>query len=71
VPLALPDQARVKVTIDMQLDSELAKKGEGKRATIEGGDAAGDFGAELDALLFDGPVLPPDFSRADIYADHD
>lgn len=30
-----------------------------------------DFDAELDALVFDGPGLPPDFSRADIYSDHD
>jgi hypothetical protein len=30
-----------------------------------------DFDAELQSLLFSGPVLPADFSRADIYADHD
>jgi hypothetical protein len=30
-----------------------------------------DFDAERDELLFDGPSLPADFSRADIYADHD
>ncbi|MGD9720030.1 MAG: hypothetical protein AB7O59_02305 [Pirellulales bacterium] len=30
-----------------------------------------DFDAELDELVFDGPSLPRDFSRADIYADHD
>ncbi len=30
-----------------------------------------DFDAELESLLFDGPSLPPDFSRADIYSDHD
>jgi hypothetical protein len=33
--------------------------------------APGDFEAELDALVFDGPSLPQGFSRADIYADHD
>ncbi|MFO0911685.1 MAG: hypothetical protein U0795_01905 [Pirellulales bacterium] len=27
--------------------------------------------AELDALSIDGPTLPSDFSRADIYVDHD
>ncbi|MBW3595743.1 MAG: hypothetical protein KY475_00545 [Planctomycetes bacterium] len=30
-----------------------------------------DFDRELEPLLFDGPNLPADFSRADIYADHD
>lgn len=30
-----------------------------------------EFDAELNALTHHGPSLPPDFSRADIYADHD
>jgi hypothetical protein len=30
-----------------------------------------DWEAELDALSIDGPTLPSDFSRADIYIDHD
>ncbi len=30
-----------------------------------------DFDSQLENLLFDGPALPEDFSRADIYADHD
>lgn len=30
-----------------------------------------DFQAELDRLSFNGPTLPADFSRADIYNDHD
>ncbi len=29
------------------------------------------FLEEVDELSFDGPSLPPDFSRADIYSDHD
>jgi hypothetical protein len=33
--------------------------------------ATGEFDQELEPLLFDGPPLPADFSRADIYADHD
>lgn len=33
--------------------------------------ASEDFDAELDALSFHGPSLPEDFSRADIYCDHD
>ena len=32
---------------------------------------AADFDAELEPLLLDGPTLPADFSRADIYLDHD
>jgi hypothetical protein len=35
-------------------------------------DATGvEFDDELESLLFDGPSLPADFSRADVYADHD
>jgi len=30
-----------------------------------------DFERELDELVSDGPTLPRDFSRADIYAEHD
>lgn len=30
-----------------------------------------DLEAELDGLLFRGPALPADFSRVDIYVDHD
>ena len=30
-----------------------------------------EFEAELEALSFHGPSLPADFSRADIYFDHD
>jgi predicted DNA-binding antitoxin AbrB/MazE fold protein len=62
-PLALPDKARVKLTVDTPSESNSAE------ATVE--TAGADFDAELDPLLFDGPSLPPDFSRADIYADHD
>jgi hypothetical protein len=32
---------------------------------------AADFDEELESLLFDGPTLPSDFSRADLYQDHD
>jgi hypothetical protein len=58
VPPALPDQARVKLTVE---------------PTPTAGPSAPspDFDAELEPLLFDGPNLPADFSRADIYADHD
>ena len=58
-PLALPDQARVKLTVD----AESAEKSSPRENA--------DFDTELAPLLFDGPNLPADFSRADIYADHD
>jgi predicted DNA-binding antitoxin AbrB/MazE fold protein len=32
--------------------------------------SSADFDRQLDLLLFDGPSLPVDFSRADIYCDH-
>ncbi len=35
------------------------------------GASAADFDEELESLLFDGPTLPADFSRADLYRDHD
>lgn len=57
VPLALPDQTRVTLSV--------------QPATAAGDASAADFEAELEPLLFDGPNLPADFSRADIYADHD
>lgn len=59
VPPRLPDQTRVRLTVDAQPNAT--------------GSAAqnADFDAELEPLMFDGPNLPPDFSRADIYADHD
>jgi len=33
--------------------------------------SAEEFDSEVDALSIDGPTLPANFSRADIYADHD
>jgi predicted DNA-binding antitoxin AbrB/MazE fold protein len=68
VPLALPDQTRVKLTVD-------ATTAQGTVGPDEsGGEANGgasEFDRELEPLLFDGPSLPANFSRADIYADHD
>ena len=58
VPPALPDQVRVKLTVEPEPADSAAS-------------ATADFDAELEPLLFDGPNLSPDFSRADIYADHD
>lgn len=33
--------------------------------------SAAKFDEQLDGLLLNGPSLPEDFSRADIYSDHD
>jgi predicted DNA-binding antitoxin AbrB/MazE fold protein len=59
VPPGLPDQTRVRLTVDAE------------PAAISSTTQNSDFDAELEPLLFDGPNLPADFSRADIYADHD
>jgi predicted DNA-binding antitoxin AbrB/MazE fold protein len=58
VPLGLPDQTRVRLTVDVE------------SAATTSAPWSADFDAELEPLLFDGPNLPADFSRADIYADH-
>jgi predicted DNA-binding antitoxin AbrB/MazE fold protein len=63
-PLTLPDQSRVRLTVDALSNSAAVE-------TSTGGDCRDGFDEELDSLLFDGPSLPADFSRADIYADHD
>lgn len=39
--------------------------------TSRGPASTADFESELEPLLSDGPTLPADFSRADIYAEHD
>jgi hypothetical protein len=41
----------------------------GDQSPISKSGKAADFEAELGPLLFDGPSLPSDFSRADIYSD--
>ncbi len=38
---------------------------------IGDGPAAGEFERDLEPLLFEGPSLPADFSRADVYAPRD
>jgi len=62
VPLNLPDKTRVKVTVDLEMENP---------SSLRENAGGGDFDSDLDGLLFSGPTLPPDFSRADIYADHD
>jgi predicted DNA-binding antitoxin AbrB/MazE fold protein len=76
-PLALPDQAWVKVTIEVQDASRSAQDAAVVSNSVltggreDNGQTDGTFERELDSLLFDGPSLPQDFARADIYADHD
>jgi hypothetical protein len=45
----------------------LAAHGSAARSSV----STVDFDQELDSLLFDGPALPADFSRADFYRHHD
>jgi hypothetical protein len=40
-------------------------------AQAPGAAAGDDFDAELDKVALPGPTLPADFSRADIYGEHD
>ena len=54
------------MTVDQYLRSLVA----GDIALMEKNSGA-EFDRELEPLLFDGPTLPADFSRADVYADHD
>ncbi len=58
-PLSLPEHAEV--TIDIQLSVPV------QRAVM----SDEEFRRRLAELSTDGPSLPADFSRADIYADHD
>ncbi len=60
-PLALPDHSRVAgVVIALTTPSVPVTAG-----------SDDDFNSELDELALNVPVLPADFTRADIYADHD
>jgi hypothetical protein len=70
VPLALPDSARVRITLTAAPQTAATPPTEPAPSAERPQDAV-DFDAALDPLLFDGPNLPADFSRADIYADHD
>ena len=62
-PLALPEQTRVTGVVS----------GVSSSATPHPADSLSDeeFERMLDEMALDVPPLPPDFSRADIYLDHD
>jgi hypothetical protein len=57
-PLTLPDHSRVSGIVVALTSSTPSSSAE-------------DFDRELEALSMDVPLLPEDFSRADIYMDHD
>jgi len=60
-PLRLPEHSTVRL--------QLSPTGAGAESAQSL--SAEDFERELLALTSDGPTLPPDFSRDDIYSDHD
>ena len=55
------------MSIEQYLKAEAAKLPTAEPAQLS--DA--EFESQLEDLTHHGPSLPPDFSRADIYADHD
>jgi predicted DNA-binding antitoxin AbrB/MazE fold protein len=59
-PVSLGDRDVVYLIVTSSTESRLQAPSSCARAD--------DFDQELDGLLFDGPSLPADFSRADIYA---
>jgi len=59
-PVELADHQAVSLIVQADAKGNVQRNG--------GGD---DFDEQLATLLFDGPSLPANFSRADIYADHD
>jgi hypothetical protein len=64
-PLALPEQARVTGVVNNVEPPAQASVAQGEMSLEE-------FERGLDELALDNvPPLPPDFSRADIYLDHD
>ena len=66
VPLALPEQTRVTGLVTG------ANSPDGKQPTAPQDRLSDEeFERLLDKMAIDVPPLPPDFSRADIYLDHD
>jgi len=64
VPLPLPEQTRV-TGIVSNVESAATDFAAQDSMSLE------EFERQLDELSLDVPPLPPDFSRADIYLDHD
>ena len=63
-PLALPDQTRVTGVLRNLAESETSADATTQFSVDE-------FDRMLDELAVDVPLLPADFSRADIYLGHD
>ena len=55
------------LTVDAYLESLVKPEGNGNLSAF----SVADFERELDELATGGPTLARDFSRADIYAEHD
>lgn len=55
------------LTVEGYLQNLIQQEGNGNLPTF----SVADFERELDELATGGPALPRDFSRADIYAEHD
>jgi predicted DNA-binding antitoxin AbrB/MazE fold protein len=66
-PISLPENTRVEVSVPAQLSREevIAMRPKAPRFTGE------QLQALIDKFHIAGPSLPADFSRADIYSDHD
>jgi hypothetical protein len=64
VPLPLPEQTRVTGIVSNAAPAETLPSA-ADSMTIE------EFDRQLDELALDVPPLPADFSRADIYLEHD
>ena len=63
-PLALPEQTRVTGILSNVEPAAIPPAAQDSMSLEE-------FERQLDELALDVPPLPPDFSRADIYLDHD
>ena len=55
------------LTVEQYLKGLVKQDGNGNLPAF----SVADFERELDELASDGPTLPRDFSRADIYGEHD
>jgi hypothetical protein len=76
VSIQVPESTAVALTAQahlqgLSLEEYLSRVARGGVAVTTSRMSVDDVERELDALALDVPVLPSDFSRADIYVDHD
>ncbi len=66
-PISLPENTRVEVSVPAQLSREeiIALRPKAPKITVE------EFDAIMKRNKLSAPSLPVDFSREDIYSDHD